>query len=54
MSQIALISTGGGTAVAIIGGPAGFGLLALVGNGVAAVATPACSRLLGRRVVRAH
>jgi hypothetical protein len=40
--------------VAIIGGAAGFGLLAFVGNGVATVATPASSQLLGRWVVTAH
>ena len=35
-------------AVAIIGGAAGFVLSALVGNSIAAVATPASSQLLGR------
>src|SRR6202046_5021746 len=40
MSQIALLSTGGGMAVAIIGGGAGFVLSAPLGNGVAAVAPP--------------
>jgi MFS family permease len=53
MSQIALLSTGGGMAVAVIGG-AGFVLSALVGNGVAAVATPASSQLLGRWAVRRY
>jgi MFS family permease len=43
MSQIALLSTGGGMAVAIIGGATGFVLSALVGNCIAAVATPASS-----------
>ena len=41
MSQIALLSTGGEMAVAIIGGAAGFVLSALVGNWIAADATPA-------------
>jgi hypothetical protein len=54
MSQIALISTGGGLAVAVIGGAAGFVLSALVGNGIAAVATPASSQLLGRWAVRRY
>ena len=36
MSQIALLSVGGGMAVAVLGGAAGFVLSALVGNGVAA------------------
>jgi len=54
MSQIALISTGGGLAVAIIGGTAGFVLSALIGNGIAAVATPASSQLLGRWAVRRY
>jgi hypothetical protein len=54
MSQVALLSTGGGMAVAIIGGAAGFVLSALVGNGVAAVATPASSQLLGRWAVRRY
>jgi hypothetical protein len=54
MSQIALLSTGGGMAVAIIGGAAGFVLSALVGNGIAAVATPASSQLLGRWAVRRY
>jgi hypothetical protein len=40
-------------AVAVIGG-AGFVLSALVGNGVAAVATPASSQLLGRWAVRRY
>jgi hypothetical protein len=54
MSQIALLSTGGGMAVAIIGGAAGFVLSALVGNSIAAVATPASSQLLGRWAVRRY
>jgi MFS family permease len=54
MSQIALFSTGGGMAVAIIGGAAGFVLSALVGNGIAAVATPASSQLLGRWSIRRY
>ena len=54
MSQVALVSTGGGMAVAIIGGAAGFVLSALVGNGIAAVATPASSQLLGRWAVRRY
>jgi Major Facilitator Superfamily len=54
MSQMALLSTGGGMAVAVIGGAAGFVLSALVGNGIAAVATPASSHLLGRWAVRRY
>ena len=54
MSQVALLSTGGGMAVAIIGGAAGFVLSALVGNCIAAVATPASSQLLGRWAVRRY
>jgi nitrate/nitrite transporter NarK len=54
MSQVALLSTGAGMAVAIIGGAAGFVLSALVGNGIAAVATPASSQLLGRWAVRRY
>lgn len=54
MSQVALLSTGGGLAVAIIGGAPGFVLSALVGNGIAAVATPASSQLLGRWAVRRY
>jgi MFS family permease len=54
MSQMALLSTGGGMAVAIIGGAAGFVLSALVGNGIAAVATPASSQLLGRWAIRRY
>jgi MFS family permease len=54
MSQVALLSTGGGMAVAIIGGAAGFVLSALVGNGIAAVATPASSQLLGRWAIRRY
>ena len=52
MSQVALLSTGAGMAGAILGGAAGFVLSALVGNGIAAVATPASSQLLGRWAVR--
>src|SRR5579862_1273305 len=54
MSQIALLFTGGGLAVAVLGGAAGFVLSALVGNGVAAVATPASSQLLGRWAIRRY
>jgi MFS family permease len=54
MSQVALLSTGGGMAVAIVGGAAGFVLSALVGNGIAAVATPASSQLLGRWAIRRY
>jgi hypothetical protein len=54
MSQVALLSVGGGMAVAIIGGAAGFVLSALVGNGIAAVATPASSQLLGRWAIRRY
>jgi predicted MFS family arabinose efflux permease len=54
MSQVALLSTGGGMAVAIIGGASGFVLSALVGNGIAAVATPASSQMLGRWSVRRY
>jgi Major Facilitator Superfamily len=54
MSQIALLSVGAGMAVAVIGGAAGFVLSALVGNGIAAVATPASSQLLGRWAIRRY
>jgi MFS family permease len=54
MSQMALLSTGGGMAMAIIGGAPGFVLSALVGNGIAAVATPASSQMLGRWAVRRY
>lgn len=54
MSQMALLSTGGGMAVAIVGGAGGFVLSALVGNGIAAVATPASSQLLGRWAMRRY
>jgi hypothetical protein len=54
MSQMALLSTGGGMAVAVLGGATGFVLSALVGNGIAAVATPASSHLLGRWAVRRY
>src|SRR6516164_1934686 len=45
MSQIALLFTGAGLAVAVLGGAVGFVLSALIGNGVASVATrpvPSC------------
>lgn len=54
MSQLALVFVGGGLAAAITGGTAGFVLSALVGNAVAAVATPASSQLLGRWTVRRY
>jgi nitrate/nitrite transporter NarK len=54
MSQVALLSTGAGMAVAIVGGASGFVLSALIGNGIAAVATPASSQLLGRWAVRRY
>src|SRR6516164_2687877 len=54
MSQIALLFTGAGLAVAVLGGAVGFVLSALIGNGVAAVATPASSQLLGRWAVRRY
>jgi len=54
MSQMALLSTGGGMAAAVLGGATGFVLSALVGNGIAAVATPASSHLLGRWAVRRY
>src|ERR1051325_12120167 len=54
MSQIALLSVGGGMAAAVVGGAAGFVLSALIGNGVAAVATPASSQLLGRWAVKRY
>jgi hypothetical protein len=54
MSQVALLATGGGLAVATIGGAPGFMLSALVGNGIAAVATPASSQMLGRWSVRRY
>jgi len=54
MSEVALVATGGGMALAIVGGAAGFVLSALVGNGIAAVATPASSQLLGRWAVRRY
>jgi hypothetical protein len=54
MSQIALLFTGAGLAVAVLGGATGFVLSALIGNGVAAVATPASSQLLGRWSVRRY
>ena len=40
MSQIALLFTGAGLAVAVLGGAVGFVLSALIGNGVAAVVDP--------------
>src|ERR1700739_3439565 len=48
MSQFALLFTGAGLAAAVLGGAVGFVLSALIGNGVASVATPASSQLLGR------
>ena len=54
MSQIALLFTGGGLAAAVLGGATGFVLSALIGNGVAAVATPASSQLLGRWSVKRY
>jgi hypothetical protein len=54
MSQIALLFTGAGLAAAVLGGPAGFVLSALIGNGVASVATPASSQLLGRWSVKRY
>ena len=51
MSQIALLSTGGGMAVAIIGGAAGFVLSALVGNGIAPRARGSGGRGHWRRAV---
>jgi hypothetical protein len=54
MSQFALLFTGAGLAAAVLGGAAGFVLSALIGNGVAAVATPASSQLLGRWSVRRY
>src|SRR5580704_14727729 len=54
MSQIALLSTGAGLAVAVIGGAVGFVLSALIGNGVASVATPASSQLLGHWSVKRY
>ena len=54
MSQFALLFTGAGLAVAVLGGAVGFVLSALIGNGVAAVATPASSQLLGRWSVKRY
>jgi nitrate/nitrite transporter NarK len=54
MSQVALLSVGAGMAVAVVGGAAGFVASALIGNGVAAVATPASSQLLGRWAIRRY
>ncbi|HEY1413762.1 MAG TPA: MFS transporter [Rhodopila sp.] len=54
MSQAALLSVGGGMAAAVAGGATGFVLSALIGNGVAAVATPASSQLPGRWAVRRY
>ena len=54
MSQIALLFTGAGLAAAVLGGAVGFVLSALIGNGVAAVATPASSQLLGRWSARRY
>ena len=52
MSQIALLFTGAGLAVAVLGGAVGFVLSALIGNGVASVATPASSQLPARWSVK--
>src|SRR6201999_2517915 len=54
MSQIALISIGGGMALAVIGGAAGFVLPPRVANATAAVAPPASSQLLSRWAVRRY
>jgi MFS family permease len=54
MSQFALLFTGAGLAAAVLGGTVGFVLSALIGNGVAAVATPASSQLLGRWSVKRY
>ncbi|HEY4172860.1 MAG TPA: MFS transporter [Rhodopila sp.] len=54
MSQAALLSVGGGMAAAVAGGATGFVASALIGNGVAAVATPASSQLLGRWAIRRY
>jgi len=54
MSQIALLFTGAGLAAAVLGGAVGFVLSALIGNGVASVATPASSQLLGRWSVKRY
>lgn len=54
MSQIALLFTGAGLAAAVLGGAVGFVLSALIGNGVASVATPASSQLLGRWAVKRY
>jgi hypothetical protein len=54
MSQFALLFAGAGLAAAVLGGAVGFVLSALIGNGVAAVATPASSQLLGRWSVRRY
>jgi hypothetical protein len=52
MSEVALLFTGAGLAVAVLGGAVGFVLSALISNGAASVATPAGSQLLGRWSVR--
>ena len=54
MSQVAMLSIGGGMAVAVAGGVTGFALSALIGGGISAVATPASSQLLGRWAVRRY
>ena len=54
MSQAAVLSVGAGLAVAVVGGTTGFVLSALIGSGIAAVATPASSHLLGRWAVRRY
>lgn len=54
MSQVALLSVGAGLAAAVVGGISGFVASALIGNGIAAVATPASSQLLGRWALRRY
>ena len=53
MSQVAMLAIGGGMAIAVVGGVVGFVLSAMTA-GVAAVATPASSQLLGRWAVRRY
>src|ERR1700719_3117633 len=48
MSQVALVSLGGGIAVAAEGSLPGFAASAIIGGGGAAVSTPPSSQLLGR------
>ena len=54
MSHLALLFTGAGLAAAVLGGAVGLVLSALIGNGVAAVATPASSQLLGRWSIKRY